>query len=49
MGSTLRPPDAAGLIATRGNADATSRAEWVLVALIVLAVLVVSLTGSPEP
>ena len=41
--------DATSLVGSEDTADVTTRAEWVVVALIVLWVLVVSLTGSPEP
>lgn len=41
--------DATRLIGSEDTEDATSRAEWVLVALIVVVVLFLSLSGSPEP
>ncbi|MCA1571596.1 MAG: hypothetical protein LC798_15005 [Chloroflexi bacterium] len=47
--ATVLARDATRLIGSEDTEDATSRAEWVLVALIILVVLVVSLTGSREP
>jgi hypothetical protein len=46
--ATVLARDATSLVGSEDTEDATSRAEWVLVALIVLLVLFVSLTGSPE-
>jgi hypothetical protein len=40
--------DATSLVGSSDTEDVTSRAEWVLVAVIVVVVLFVSLTGSPE-
>jgi uncharacterized protein DUF6220 len=40
--------DATGLLRSTDADDVTTRAEWVLVALLVVVVLLVSLTGSPE-
>lgn len=47
--ATVLARDATSLITSNHTDDVTSRAEWVLVALIVVWVLLVSLTGSPEP
>ena len=47
--ATVLARDATSLVGSDYTEDATSLAEWVVVALIVLLVLVVSLTGSPEP
>ena len=46
---TVLARDATSLVGSNETEDVTSRAEWVLVALIVVVVLFVSLTGSPEP
>jgi uncharacterized protein DUF6220 len=40
--------DATGLVGSSDTEDVTSRAEWVLVALLVVLVLFLSLSGSPE-
>ena len=40
--------DATSLVGSSDTHDATGRAEWALVALLVAVVLLVSLTGSPE-
>jgi FtsH-binding integral membrane protein len=46
--ATVLARDATGIVGSNDTEDVTSRAEWVLVALIVVWVLFVSLTGSPE-
>jgi hypothetical protein len=46
--TTVLARGATSLVGSDYTEDATSRAEWVLVALIVVVVLVVSVTGSPE-
>jgi uncharacterized protein DUF6220 len=40
--------DATGLVGSSDTEDVTSRAEWMLVALLVVLVLFLSLSGSPE-
>lgn len=47
--ATALARDATNIVGSNDTEDVTSRAEWVLVALIVIVVLLVSLTGSPEP
>jgi hypothetical protein len=47
--ATVLARDATSLVRSDDTEDVTSRAEWVVVALIVLVVLFLSLSGSPEP
>jgi hypothetical protein len=46
--ATVLARDATRIVGSNDTEDVTSRVEWVLVALIVVVVLFVSLTGSPE-